>query len=163
MELRDANQKDFTFVYNLNDENVEVLSEMDEKQFEYFVKYAELFLICEIDGRPVAFMICLGEGLESYESENYIWFSRNCQKFLYIDRIVIDEDFRSLGIGRKLYERVFDYAKKEGLERVTAEIDLIPYNESSLKFHEKMGFREAATQFVREGSVKVSLQVHELK
>ena len=41
---------------------------------------------------------------------------------------------------------------------VTAEIDTIPYNETSLKFHERMGFQEVGVQFVRKNSIKVSLQ-----
>ena len=131
---------------------------MDEKQISEFQQFCELFVIAEVDKTPAAFIICIREGIDSYASENYAWFLNNYSEFLYIDRIVVDKAFRGLGIGKKLYEKVFEHAAKTGVEFVTAEIDLIPYNESSLKFHEKMGFKEVGTQYVRDGTVKVSLQ-----
>ena len=63
-----------------------------------------------------------------------------------------------MGLGRKLYHSVFSYAQSTGVSTVTAEIDTIPYNETSLKFHKSMGFTEVGMQVVRDGSVEVSLQ-----
>ena len=42
------------------------------------------------------------------------------------------------------------------------EVDTIPYNEPSLKFHEAMGFHEVGEQIIRGGTVKVSLQAREI-
>ena len=158
IKIRNVNENDYSFILKVNHENVEVLAEMDETLLQKFKEYSELFLTVEADGNPAAFIICLREGIVDYQSENYKWFSKNYSEFLYIDRIVIDEPFRKLGIGKRLYEKVFNHARKSGVDYVTCEVDLIPYNESSLKFHEKMGFREVETQYVRDGTVKVSLQ-----
>ena len=43
------------------------------------------------------------------------------------------------------------------------EVDTVPYNGPSLLFHEAMGFKEVGAQYVRGGSVKVSLQAAEVK
>lgn len=162
IRIRDANEDDFPFILKLNRENVEVLAEMDEDKLSYFKERAELFFVVEADDVPAAFLIGLKDGVDDYDSENYRWFSKNYSRFLYVDRIVIDEAYRKMGIGKRLYMEVFRHAGKTGADIVAAEIDIIPYNESSLKFHEKMGFEEVGTQYVREGTVKVSLQVAEV-
>lgn len=162
IRIRDINADDFPFILKVNQENVDVLAEMNDDRLSFFKKRAELFFVVEVDGVPAAFLICLKDGIDDYDSENYQWFSKHYSKFLYVDRIVIDEPYRKLGIGRKLYFEVFRHARKINADVVAAEIDIMPYNGSSLKFHEKMGFEEVATQYVREGTVKVSLQVAKL-
>ena len=161
LQIRNVEEKDMAFVLELNRVNVEVLSPMDEDRFRYFVRVSDLFQVVEADGTPVAFLIALREGLPDYTSENYIWFSEQYDKFLYVDRIVIDEKARRLGLGKKLYDGVFERARQCGIDKVTAEVDIIPYNASSLKFHEAMGFAEVGQQVIRGGEIKVSLQMHE--
>lgn len=156
--IRKAEERDYPFILRVNEENVEVLSPMDEAKLRRFGEFAELLLVVEVDSRPAAFLIGLREGLGCYDSENYLWFQKKYPQFLYVDRIVIDEPYRRAGIGKRLYQEVFHYACLTGVPMVTAEIDTIPYNEASLKFHERMGFREVGVQFVRNNSVKVSLQ-----
>ena len=158
LKIRKAEEKDYPFILRVNEENVEVLSPMDEGRIRDFSEWAELFLIAEMDDEPVAFLLGLREGLAAYDSENYLWFSRNYEKFLYIDRIVIDVPHRRLGVGKALYQAVFRHAKETGVPFVTAEIDTEPYNEVSLGFHQAMGFREVGVQAVRNNIIQVSLQ-----
>jgi len=157
-EIRRIQAEDHPFVLRLNEENVEVLAPMDEARLEMFERIAELFYVGFADGKPAAFLIALREGRQEYDSENYIWFSHNYPEFLYIDRIVIDAPFRGMGLGEQLYKEVFRHAAETGVSVVTCEVDTVPYNGPSLKFHEAMGFREVGEQFTRGGSVKVSLQ-----
>lgn len=165
LQIREAEEKDYGFILSVNEENVEVLSPMDEEKLKKFAESAELLLVAEVDGRLAAFLIALQEGVDFYaqSSENYCWFLQHYPKFLYVDRIVLDERYRGFGIGRKLYEVVFRHAQQKGVPFVTAEIDTIPYNEVSLKFHEAMGFHEVGTQLIRGNSVKVSLQEAEVR
>lgn len=159
MLIRDIQERDLDFVLRVNRENVEVLSPMDEEKLRFFMEQGELVKVLEVGaGQPTAFFIVLREGVSEYKSENYIWFSNKYEKFLYIDRIVIDAPYRRMGLGREIYEYVFEHAGETGVPVVTAEIDTIPYNEASLKFHEEMGFKEVGEQFIRGGSIKVSLQ-----
>lgn len=62
---------------------------------------------------------------------------------------MIDKPYRSLGLGRKLYQAVFDRARSTGVPFVTAEIGTVPYSETSLRFHAAMGFQEVGVQTVR--------------
>ena len=95
---------------------------MSKEGFCNFKNRAQLFLTVEVDGAPAAFLIALRECVETYKSENYLWFSKNYEKFLYIDRVVIVESFRGCGIGKKLYSRVFEEAKKTGVPFVAVKI-----------------------------------------
>lgn len=156
--IRPATEEDADYILRVNRENVEFLAPMDRQKLAYFRKVTELLLIVEAGGLPVAFLIALREGVPDYNSENYRWFSKQYEKFLYVDRIVIDRGFRQNGIGRALYHYVKQYAENTEVPFITAEIDIEPYNEASLKFHSKMGFREVGTQYVRNGSIRVSLQ-----
>ena len=155
--VRNIEEGDFPFILRINEENVAVLSPMDEAHLRRFGDMADCFLIAELDGKRAGFLIALREGCGSYESENYRWFSRQYPQFLYIDRIVIDEPYRGRSIGRTLYEQVFTRAKETAVPFVTAEVDTVPYNAESLAFHAAMGFHEVGTQSVRGGSVTVSL------
>lgn len=159
LEIRQAVPADYDWILDVNEKNVEVLAPMDIDKLKLFAeKMADMLLVIEEEGEKAAFLIALREGCSLYDSENYRWFCDKYEKFLYIDRIVIAEGFRGRGIGREIYRYVFDYARANGVSFVTAEIDTIPYNGPSLKFHDAMGFREVGTQYVRNGAVRVSLQ-----
>ena len=158
MTIRRAEERDYPFILRVNEENVEVLSPMDEERLRKFAEYADQLLVAEVDGEKAAFLIALREGIEFYKSENYLWFSKQYPSFLYIDRIVIDEPYRGMGLGRKMYGEVFARAAATNVPFVTAEIDTIPYNEVSLNFHKVMGFREVGVQSIRDNTVRVSLQ-----
>ena len=161
--IRDIEERDVPFVLEVNETNVEVLSPMDEARLRYFMEVSDMLRGVEVDGAPAAFLIALREGCPEYDSENYIWFSREYDEFLYVDRIVIAEGYRRLGIGSMLYEDVFRRAVETGVPVVTLEVDIIPYNAQSLGFHEAMGFREVGQQVIRGGEIKVSLQAKDMK
>ena len=158
VQLRPAQERDRAAILRMNEENVEVLSPMDAEKLARFAEMSELLLVAEVDGETAAFLIALREGVEDYTSENYRWFARARERFLYIDRVVIDAPYRGLGIGRQLYRATFDHARTTGVPFVTAEIDTVPYNGPSLRFHAAMGFREIGAQTIRGGTVTVSLQ-----
>ena len=157
VRIRRTEERDYPFLLQLNEENVAVLSPMDQVMLERFADGAELLLTAEADDRPAAFLIALREQFTGYGSENYRWFQENYARFLYIDRVVVHRPYRGLGIGRDLYREVFHRAQITGVPFVTAEVDTVPYNEASLKFHAAMGFREVGAQVIRGGRVQVSL------
>ncbi len=159
--IRDVRPEDYDFILNVNEVNVEVLSPMPIERMLWLKEMSEMFITAEVDGVPAAFLIAIREG-KPYDSENYVWFSEKYPEFLYIDRIVIDEPFRADGLGRKLYDTVKEHARATGVKVVTCEVDTIPYNETSLKFHEAMGFKEVGEQIIRGGAIKVSLKACEV-
>ena len=160
--IRNARPEDYDFILKVNEVNVEVLSPMPMERMLWLKEMSDMFVVAEVNDELAAFLIAIREG-QPYDSENYVWFSEKYPQFLYIDRIVIDEPFRAAGLGRALYQAVKDRAIETGVKVVTCEVDTIPYNETSLKFHEAMGFREVGEQIIRGGAIKVSLKACELE
>ena len=160
--IRDAVPADDEFILRINDINVEVLSPMDQAKLDFYKRIADILWVIDVDGERAAFLIGIRDGAD-YPNENFDFFSRMFPKFLYVDRIVIDEAFRNARLGHKIYNAVKEHALASGVTTVTAEVDTEPvYNNASLIFHEKMGFKEVGEQWVRGNSMKVSLQAWEL-
>lgn len=79
-------------------------------------------------------------------------FSTNMKKIktLYIDDLCIDENCRGQHVGRKLYQYVLEYAKKQGCYDVT--LNVWEGNDNARAFYEKMGM------FVKETQMEVILE-----
>ena len=103
----------------------------------------------------LAFMLSMGPG-QPHTSENYRWFEERGVRHQYIDRIVVSPLAKGTGIGRALYESVFERARERGASEVTAEVNIRPVNPGSIAFHERLGFRQLAEQDTRGGTVRVS-------
>jgi uncharacterized protein len=110
----------------------------------------------DADGVPLGFVMAMDPGLD-YASENYVFFESRFSNHLYIDRIVLTDESRGLGLGSTLYQHIFDRARADGRERVTCEVNLEPPNPGSLRFHRRWGFEDVDTQPTKGGQVVVQL------
>lgn len=108
------------------------------------------------EGMLQAFVIAMNPGSD-YPSENFRFFEDRGTDFLYVDRIVIAQDHRRTGLGRRLYDRVFQLARASGRIEVTCEVNLDPPNPESLAFHARIGFVEVGQQGTKNDSVRVAL------
>ena len=107
-------------------------------------------------GNLVGFALALDPGAD-YDSENYVFFESRFDNHLYIDRIVLADAARGLGLGTALYEDLFAFARAEGRQTVTCEVNLDPPNPGSLRFHRRFGFEDVDTQATKGGQVVVQL------
>jgi hypothetical protein len=122
-----------------------------------------LFELCNIrlvatnrDHEVTAFLLSLGMG-KDYDSENYRWFEERGVRHQYIDRIVVGSSAKGTGIGRALYESVFEHARQCGANEVTCEVNVRPPNPGSMAFHERLGFRRLSEQETKDGAIRVAL------
>ncbi|WNM23272.1 GNAT family N-acetyltransferase [Demequina capsici] len=122
-----------------------------------------LFHLCDIalvatnrNREVVAFLLSLAPG-QPYTSENYQWFESRGVRHQYIDRIVVAPSAKGTGVGRALYESVFERARERGANEVSCEVNIEPPNPGSLAFHERLGFRQLAEQWTKDHTVKVAL------
>jgi uncharacterized protein len=159
--LRNANENDFNRIIELNSDEVQHTSPMDLKYLQQLNSFAAYHKVMESDGLVVAFLIAMRENSQ-YQSDNYKWFSLHFERFLYIDRIVVNDNFSGLKIGSLLYKDIFDYAEINRISTITCEYNLIPPNEPSRKFHDKFGFKEVGKQWLANNTKKVSLQAVEI-
>ena len=143
-------------VVALNESVVKVTSPMDASRFNYLYELSTVKLVAEMDGDIVAFVMAMADG-SAYDNANYHWFSERLEQFLYVDRIVVSGACRGLGVGRLLYSQLHAAARQAQLPTLCAEIDLVPANPTSLRFHKKAGFTQMGTRLLDSGK-QVSMQ-----
>ena len=148
----DLSTADLDSIYNLNQANVpEVGSIANISEFQKLLHMSSYNLIAKIDDEVIGYIVCFRDN-SAYGSLNYKFFSKSISKFLYIDRIAIKDIYRHQGIGKEIYQQVFNKANELGLP-VVCEVNTKPLNEPSLKFHRKLGFKECGTNEFSYNSV----------
>lgn len=158
VNLRAYQPADNDAVLSMNEESVHYLAPMDMPRLQQLLAWSAQLRIAEYDGEVAGFLVTFEDGSD-YDSVNYQWFSEHLKRFVYIDRIVIDQSFRGKGIGQYIYQQLRDDAASDASALwLAAEIDIKPRNDYSLNFHQKQGFVEVARQQAGQGK-QVSLQV----
>ena len=156
VRLRNYIEEDEERILELNEIFVEDLSPMDAARFSDLRAICAYLRVAERNGEVAGFILAFTAACP-YDSPNFRWFCDNLHNFLYIDRIVISSDCQGLGIGQKFYNAAREWAISHSIENLAAEINVLPPNAGSLRFHEKMGFVEMAQKPFGEGKM-VSLQ-----
>jgi len=97
----------------------------------------------------------------SDQSLNYRWFCNRYDDFAYVDRIAVAEFARRYGLASKLY-RDFANSVPESVGVMTCEVNLKPPNETSMRFHEKLGFRQVGSLTFDNGEKEVAMLLRDL-
>lgn len=138
--LRPITPADFDDVLALNERNVELLSPMDQGRLREIMSLSDHASVITHDDAFAGFVITLEAGVD-YDSSNYQWYDEKYDDFYYLDRVVLHEDFRRLGLGTIVYDELETRAR--GLaNRFALEVNIEPPNEASLAFHHKRGYRD---------------------
>ena len=101
---------------------------------------------------PDAMLIALDE-TASYDNPNFEFFRGRHDRFVYIDRLITASHAQRRGLGRRLYEDLFERARSAGQTIVGCEVNLDPPNPGSDAFHERLGFVEAGRGRLKNGKV----------
>ena len=146
------NEAQLQSIYDLNQANTpEVGSLKSTNHLKKLIELSAYNLLVLDDDEIVGFIICMREG-SVYRSENYKFFVQKLKKFLYVDRVAIDEQYRRAGLGQAIYENIFIHAAKNDLP-IALEVNTQPVNQPSLNFHEKMGFDKVGSRDFEDHSV----------
>jgi predicted GNAT superfamily acetyltransferase len=141
--IRDYRATDRAAVLAINEQNVPEVGPLDDTKLDLLIDEAVSFQVVEVAGAVVGLMILLGPG-GTYTSPNYRWFSRRYDRFVYVDRIALTPEARGRGWGPALYARFEEVAREGGATHMLAEVNTVPINERSLRFHDRAGFDEVA-------------------
>ena len=137
--MRERTPDDDDVLRAVNAANVPEVGPLDEDRLQLFAARAASFQVVELEGTVVGLFVGLAEGLP-YESPNYRWFAERHPRFAYVDRIALQPAARGLGIADELYERFERWALGTGRAVLCAEVNVVPPNPRSLRFHERRGF-----------------------
>ena len=126
----------------------------------YFLEVSSYFKIFRIDEIPVGFLIALMPG-KDYQSENYIWLNNRYESFIYVDRVIIDSEYRNQGLGSLFYEDLLtSFRNKVG--SILCEVNIKPFNKQSINFHKKYGFKIIGEQDTENRTKRVSYMMYEI-
>ena len=159
-KIKPSTETDLPHILGLNKAAIPAVNLLSEQEIQNLFSQAEYFHSLWLHHEMIGFLIGLGPGA-IYGSPNYRWFELRYDRFLYIDRIVIDPTHQGLGYGRLFYDNLRESVGQQ-FPKITCEVNLRPKNEDSLRFHRLYGFRQVDTQETEEGGKQVSLMVYEV-
>ena len=144
--IKNVATKDLDELLALNQSEVPHVGSIDIERMHWFAENADYFRVAWLDNRIAGFLIGLQPG-STYQSPNYRWFCEHYDRFGYVDRIAVTTAARGHGIARTLYDD-FAAALPEATPALTCEVNILPPNEGSMRFHERLGFREVGTMLL---------------
>ncbi|MBT8103249.1 MAG: GNAT family N-acetyltransferase [Gammaproteobacteria bacterium] len=155
MQITDVIPDDLADVLRLNQSSVPHVSGIDLAQMQWFADHAHYFRVVRQDGLLAGFLIGLRPGLP-YESPNYRWFGKRYRDFGYVDRVAVAPSARRRGVASRLYQ---DFATTLGRDVgvMTCEVNIRPANDSSMRYHEQLGFVRVGSQETEGGKKEVAL------
>ena len=145
-------------VLALNNEHAQELSWLEPARLSRLL--GEAFHARRI-GSLEAFIIAFDEKAD-YDSPNFLWFRQRYDRFAYVDRVAVDRQARGRGHARRLYEDLFDHARRAGHAVVTCEVNARPPNPSSDAFHAALGFTEIGDAVLHGGEEAARYYAREL-
>lgn len=154
MRLRPIGPPDLPAVLDLNAAEVPKVGPLDADGLARLVAMCDLALLAEDGDGLLGMVLALAPGA-AYGSPNYGFFERRGTDHLYVDRIAVTARARRQGIASALYDAVEQRAGETGRGEVTCEVNVVPRNDGSLRFHAARGFAEVGRQDV--GNHRVSL------
>ena len=155
-DIHDYSPGDGPEVQELNRANEPDVGPLDDTRLEVLTSEALLVRVVRVDTQLVGALFVLAEG-GSYGSPNYRWFGERHDRFAYVDRIMLAPAARGLGLGPRLYDEASTAAREAGKPVLCAEVNTVPANDRSFRFHELYGFREVARQRPYGGDEEVAM------
>jgi predicted GNAT superfamily acetyltransferase len=154
MQILRIEPNDYDSVLALNAESVPHVNLIGPEELQWFDDNAACVRVAKIADRLAGFLIGLRPGTR-YASPNYRWFCDNYQDFAYVDRVAVSSWARRQGVAESLYDA---FAKSQpDAPIMTCEGHIRPKNDGSMQFHERLGFRQVASQEIDGGKKEVAL------
>ena len=136
---------------SLNNASARETSLLTPERFDQLIRSAHLALFIP----PAVALLLAFEDTDDYDGGHFLWFRGRPGRFLYIDRVVVSEQWRRHGQARMLYEDLFKRAVGLGHSRVVCEVNVEPPNPVSDRFHETLGFAEGGRATFDDGAKTV--------
>ena len=139
-EVRIRNVKDMELerVLSINETYVPRLSTLTFDKLKLLQKISVYFKVILVKNEIIGFILAFEEN-QKYDSLNYQWFNYKYKNFIYIDRVVIIDDYQNQRLGKLLYAEIEENFK-DRKNFLLAEVNTFPMNQQSILFHERNGF-----------------------
>ncbi|HAE27353.1 MULTISPECIES: GNAT family N-acetyltransferase [Hyphomonas] len=145
---------DLPALHAINEQGVPGVSRETIKSLAKWLSLSECLVAVDDTGRPIGFLNLVPPGTAAYTSDNLRWFEARAGNANYVDRIAIDASARGQRIGEALYEAAFA-ACAGRYDSIGCEVNRVPPNPGSLRFHKRLGFVEVGAQAFVPGKKEV--------
>ena len=153
--IRPLNDGDLNWLAALNKACLPAVNDLDATALGRLVAQSAYARSVWRADRPVGALIAF-DPAAAYDSLNFLWFKERYGDFLYIDRVMVDDAARGLGIGQLLYRDIAEFGQGR-YAMLSCEVNERPPNPGSMRFHEKLGFTVAGRQQTEGGAKSVAL------
>ncbi len=137
--IRTYTPSDLARLHAINEASTPNVSKETERSLAACFAAGICLVAVDADDSPIGFLSLVEPGAD-YRSPNYAWFEARGGDYVYVDRIAFSPETRGQGLGPKLYEKAFErFAGRRSV--MVCEINTLPPNPGSMRFHERLGFR----------------------
>ena len=135
--IGDIGPEHYPHILKINSEFVHWLSPLNEARLKWILERATYARQIK---EAQAILIGYGHDVDYPNHKNIAWLSNHVENFFYIERIIIDIASQGRGFGRRLYEDVEAFAAARGYTNLACEVNTVPNNPGSHKFHQALGY-----------------------
>mgnify|MGYP001948677673 CR=1 FL=1 len=150
--IEDIHPRHYARLLKINEEFVHWLAPMDKAKLEWVLSKATYARQID-DARAV--LIGYPSGVDYPDHWNLTWLKQHFKNFFYIDRVIVDAEAHGKGYGRRLYDDITDFARDAGHTYLCCEVNTLPNNPNSHKFHIAQGFTAYGEQIFPTGEKAV--------
>ena len=158
MLIRQAQATDFSRILDINATEEEKTSGIDLARITQLDRWSDYHRVAVVEGQVVGFLLVMSDASD-YDGDNFRWFIERYKRFLYVDRIVIDQAYAGQGVGSALYGDLIEFAATQGRPALCCEINVSPPNPVSHAFHARFGFNEVGRSAEASAPKIVSYQL----
>jgi len=155
ISIRDMESADLGEVLAINQASRPAVGDLSLSELAQLVGWCAHARVAVGAGGVVGYLMALEPG-QPYGSPNYRYFEAKLDDHVYVDRIAVAPGERDGGIGAALYRDLFERVPGRP---VSCEVNVVPMNAGSLRFHTRLGFIALAEQETEGGSKRVALLV----
>jgi predicted GNAT superfamily acetyltransferase len=156
--IRQAQATDFSRILDINATEEEKTSRIDLARITQLDRWSDYHRVVVVQGQVVGFLLVMSDASD-YDGDNFRWFVERYKRFLYVDRIVIDQAYAGQGVGSALYGDLIQFAATQGCPVLCCEINVSPPNPVSHAFHARFGFNEVGRSAEANAPKIVSYQL----
>lgn len=165
MTIRPYRAEDLEALYAANQESVPGVSTETIDDLALWIKLATCLVATGSDDQALGFITVMPLGLTAYPSDNMRWFEayadRTGKAVVYVDRIALLKDARGKRLGEQLYDAAF--RQFSDLDEIGCEVNTLPPNPGSHRFHLRLGFQQIGEQTFAPGAKSVAYYARALK
>jgi predicted GNAT superfamily acetyltransferase len=140
--LRDFHETDSAALLELNANNRPEVGPLDIERLRHFASVSPFFKVAHVRGTLVGFLLGTVDSSRAYAGPEFRWFRARHATFAYVVRVAIADSARGQGLGPRFYHAFENWAIAAGKPLLCADVNTIPANPRSLRFHTLFGFHE---------------------